>query len=40
MVILAPALEIGPRDRRILAVADLERPIEKRIWDVTGIWEG
>src|SRR5664280_1890237 len=35
MVVVAPARDIGPRDRSILAAADLKRPRQTRIWDKT-----
>ena len=34
VVVLAPARDIGPCDRNILAAADLKRPGETRIWDM------
>src|SRR5258708_21927744 len=33
MIVLAPACDVGPRDRDILAAADLERPCETGIWN-------
>src|SRR5882724_10441851 len=39
MVVLAPARDIGPYDRGILAAAELKRPDETRIWHRTSIGE-
>src|SRR6266404_4745344 len=39
MVVLAPARDIGPRQRDILAAADLKRPGKTRIRNRAGIWE-
>ncbi len=36
MVILAPAGDIAPTERGILAAADLKRPGEAGIWQMTG----
>ena len=35
MIVLAPAGDIGPGDRRILAAADLKRQFKLGIWQVT-----
>src|SRR5260370_25008220 len=39
MVVLAPARDIGPRHREILAAADLERPGQARVWNRAGMWK-
>ena len=39
MIVLAPARDIGPRHRCILAAADFKRPGELRIGQVTGGWK-
>src|SRR5260370_39114640 len=38
MVVLAPAHDIGPCYRDILAAADLEWPGKARVWNRPGIW--
>ena len=35
MIVLAPARDIGPGHRRILAAADLKRQFKMRIWQGT-----
>ena len=35
MIVLAPARDIGPGDRRILAAGDLKRQFKLWIWQVT-----
>jgi hypothetical protein len=37
VIVLIPACDIGPRDRRILAAADLNRPLEARIGEGTRV---
>src|SRR6266403_5740947 len=39
VVVLAPARDIGPCDRNILAAADFKRPGEARIWNATSFRE-
>ena len=38
MIVLAPAGDIGPGDRRILAAGDLKRQFKIGIWQVTDGW--
>ena len=35
MIVLAPARDLGPGDRRILAAVNLKREFKLRIWQVT-----
>ena len=35
MIVLAPARDLGPGDRRILAAVDLKRQFKLWIWQVT-----
>src|SRR5258708_14754145 len=38
MIIVFPARDIGPGQRRVLAAADLQRPFEVRVWQGTRGW--